>query len=275
MSRSLSYWVATYRANLKVSIASMLQYRMAVLIWAVWGFVGPMIMLAVWAATSQSRGGAISNRGVTFTQADFAAYYMTFLVVGHLTMSWDAFEFAWRIRDGSLSARLLKPLHPMHSDIASNIAFKLVTSSMLIPIWIIMIWLLRPTAPASWLQLFLAIPAIILAWLVRYMFNYALAVVAFWTTRVEALNQLYFTFDSFLSGSIAPLALMPALLGTVAYYSPFRSMGSFPVELVLGRVPPAQILPGFMLQVFWLAAGALLLRKVWAAGIKQFSAVGA
>lgn len=271
----MSYWLKVYQANLKVAIAQMLQYRFAILIWAVWGFVGPLISLAVWSAVS--KGTAITNHanGASFSQRDFAAYFLVYMIVGHLTMSWDAFEFAFRIQSGSLSPRLLKPLHPVHADIAANIAFKLCTSLMVLPAWILLFVLLHPTPPHSLGSLLLAVPAIVLAGLMRYIWQYSLAVIAFWTTRVEAINQFYFALDSFLAGRIAPLALMPGWLGLIAYYSPFRGMGSFPVELVLGRVPAVQILPGFALQLFWLGVGILVLRVLWEAGIKQYSAVGA
>jgi ABC-2 type transport system permease protein len=270
------YWIDVYRANLKMAIATMLQYRFAVLIWAVWGFVGPLISLAVWTAATAAQGGQISNAsGAAFSRADFAAYFLVFMIVSHLTMSWDAFEFAWRVRDGQLSPRLLKPLHPIHTDVSYNIGFKLVTSAMLLPIWILLFILFRPTPPHSWEQFLLGIPALILAGIMRYVWQYSLAVIAFWTTRVEAINQLYFALDSFLAGRIAPLALLPGWLGVLAYYSPFRSMAAFPAELFLGRIPPEQILPGFGLQIVWLIIGVLVLRVLWAAGIKQYSAVGA
>ena len=273
----LRYYVDAYRANMKTGMAIMLQYRFAVLIWGVWGFVGPLISLAVWTAASQARGGAVANpvSGASFSQADFAAYFLTFMVFSHITMSWDAFEFAFRIRSGTLSSQLLKPIHPIHHDASRNIAFKLVTGGMLLPVWIALILLLHPTPPASLGSLALAVPALLLAAVMRYVFQYALAAIAFWTTRVEALNQLYFAADSFLSGRIAPLALLPAGLGAAAYYSPFRAMGAFPVELALGRVPPAEILPGFLMQLIWLAGSVLLLKVVWSAGVKQYSAVGA
>ena len=127
----MSYWITVYRANLKMSIASMLQYRFAILIWAVWGFVGPMISLAVWTAATAAKGSSITSAsGSSFSRADFAAYFLIFMIFGHLSMSWDAFEFAFRVRDGNLSPRLLKPLHPIHTDVAYNIAFKLTTSAM-------------------------------------------------------------------------------------------------------------------------------------------------
>jgi len=273
----IAYFWRVYRANLRMATSLMAQYRFAILIWAIWGFVGPLISLAVWSAATSGRGGAITNAssGVAFSRADFAAYFLIFMIFGHLTMSWDAFEFAWRVRDGSLSPRLLKPLHPIHTDAAYNISFKLLTSLMVLPAWVLLFVLLRPTMPTSWASALLAVPALLLAGVIRYVWQYSLAVVAFWTTRVEALNQLFFTVDSFLSGRIAPLALLPGWMGVAAWYSPFRSMGAFPVELFLGRVAGADVLPGFALQALWLATGVVLLRFLWAAGIRQYSAVGA
>lgn len=273
----MRYWFHVYKTNLQVSIAAMLQYRFAILIWAVWGFVGPLISLAVWTAATQSRGGVITNAstGASFSRADFAAYFLVFMIVGHLTMSWDAFEFAWRVRDGGLSPALLKPMHPIHRDAAANLAFKLTTSSMLLPIWILLFVLMRPTPPQSLGSFLLAIPAIILAGILRYVWQYTLAILAFWTTRVEAINQLYFTLDAFFAGRIVPLALFSSGFAAFATYTPFRGMGAFPVELILGRVPPEQILPGFALQILWLGIGIAVFRALWNAGIRQYSAVGA
>lgn len=273
----LRFYLDAYRAFLKVGMAIMLQYRFAVLIWGVWGFVGPLVSLAVWAAAAEARGGTVANpaTGASFERADFAAYFLTFMIFSHITMSWDAFEFAFRVRSGQLSSHLLKPIHPIHGDASSNIAFKVVTSGMLLPIWVLLVVMLKPTLPDSGISLILSLPALALAAVMRYVWQYALAAVAFWTTRVEAVNQLYFTLDSFLSGRIAPLALLPGLLGAAAYYSPFRAMGAFPVELALGQVPPEQILPGFLIQLAWLGAAVLVLKVVWAAGVKQYSAVGA
>lgn len=277
LGQGLRFYFDAYRAQLRVGMAIMLQYRFAVLIWGVWGFVGPLISLAVWSATTAARGGAVTNpaSGATFGRADFAAYFLTFMVFSHLTMSWDAFEFGFRVRSGQLSPLLLKPIHPIHHDASRNISFKLVTSGMLLPVWVLLYLLLKPTPPPSLVCLLLAVPALLLAAVMRYVWQYSVALAAFWTTRVEAVNQLYFTLDSFLSGRIAPLTLLPGALGVLAYYSPFRAMGAFPVELALGRVAPGAILPGFLLQIVWLAAAIGVLRLLWAAGVRQYSAVGA
>ena len=53
------YW-DLYRALLKQGMAIMVQYRFGVLIWGVWGFVGPLISLAVWTAASTTLAAPLS-----------------------------------------------------------------------------------------------------------------------------------------------------------------------------------------------------------------------
>ena len=58
------------------------------------------------------------------------------------------------------------------------------------------------------------VPAILLAFVVRFFMEWTLALAAFWTTRVSALNQMYFMAALFFSGQIAPLELLPLLCGS-------------------------------------------------------------
>ena len=98
---------------------------------------------------------------------------------------------------------------------------------------------------------------------------------AFWTTRVSAINQVYFVLVLFLSGQIAPLSLFPHPIQVIAAILPFRWMIGFPVELLLGRLTPLQALTGLGAQAMWLVISLILIRIVWRAGIKVYSAVGA
>ncbi len=253
----------------------LMQYRFAILIWAVWGFVGPLVSLAVWTAAAHSRGSDVVGASQSFTRSDFAAYFLVYMIYGHITMSWDAFEFAYRVRTGSLSPQLLRPLHPIHADASYNIGFKVITSIILVPAWFILFVVLRPAMPASPVGLMLSLPALALAAVIRYVWQYTLATIAFWTTRVDAINQFYFVLDAFLAGRIAPIALMPGWIATISRLTPFWYMGAFPVELALGRVPIQSALSGMALQTVWLLVGIGVFRVVWSAGVKQYSAVGA
>jgi ABC-2 type transport system permease protein len=129
-------------------------------------------------------------------------------------------------------------------------------------------------SPQGWV-LAAAIPALVLAFLLRFLLEWTLAQAAFWTTRVSAINQSYFVMMLFLSGQVAPLALFPPWLQTIAFILPFRWTLGFPVELLLGRLTPAEALIGLGVQAAWVALAYVLMRIVWRAGIRLYSAVGA
>jgi ABC-2 type transport system permease protein len=52
-------------------------------------------------------------------------------------------------------------------------------------------------------------------------------------------------------------------------------MVSFPVEVLLGRLGPSDIVIGYVAQAGWIGASLLVLRLAWRAGTRKYSAVGA
>ena len=84
------------------------------------------------------------------------------------------------------------------------------------------------------------IPALLLAWLLRFFWGYWLALLAFWATRADALLALQDTLVFLLAGQVAPVALLPGALQPAATRLPFRYMVGFPVEVLTGQLdaPP-------------------------------------
>ncbi len=259
----MRHLLRAYGSLLHVAWAMMFQYRAEMVIWTVWGLIHPLVALAVWSAAARS--GAIGG----FERGDFAAYFLV------LTMSWDSFEFSWLVQTGRMSAKLLRPLHPVHEAVAYNIAYKAMMLLLLVPAWLMMLWALDAHAHPRWWHVVLTVPTLFLAAVIRFTWNSCLAMLAFWVVRVDAIHQLYWSLDMFLGGRLAPLALMPGFLRLAATYAPFRSMTVFPLELALGYLDGRQIAEGMALQVVWLAVGYGLFRLLWRAGIRQYSAVGA
>ena len=267
----MSAWLDIYRTQLKRAMAINLQYRVAMLIWLIGMVVEPVIYLVVWSTVARSSGGRVGG----FAVADFAAYFIALMLVNHATFTWIMFEFEYNVRHGRLSPRLLRPIHPIHSDIADNIGYKVLTLVVMLPVAAILVVAFRPSwQPLPW-ALLAFVPALVLAFLVRFMVEWSLALSAFWVTRLSAINQIYFVTMLFLSGQIAPLTLFPPLVQTIASFSPFRWMVAFPVELLLGRLSPAQAAAGFLAQLLWLALGYAIMSLIWREAIRRYSAVGA
>ncbi len=260
-----------YRAQFKTTIAEQFQYRGALAIWLIGLILEPVIYLSVWSTVAQSQGGAVDG----FTAADFAAYYLVALVVSQATFTWIMWEMEYWIRQGSLSPLLVRPVHPIHRHIANNLTFKLLTMAILVPVVLVLSIVFRPNFTLSAWTLLAFVPALALAMALRFAIEWTLASLAFWVTRVTAINQLYFVIFLFLSGFAAPLDLLPGPVRTLAEWLPFYRMLGFPVELLLGRLSPTQALLGFSAQLAWLGIALLLLNVTWAKGVRQYSAVGA
>jgi ABC-2 type transport system permease protein len=269
--RELRELLRLYVQQFKTTFASMVQYRASLFIWMISQVLEPLVYLIVWSTVSNGSGGSVGG----YTAQGFAAYYLAFMLVNQVTYTWIMWEYEYRVRQGLLSFALLKPVHPIHSDISDNLSSKLITLPILTVVAVGLALVFHPSAALSWWAALAFIPALVLAFLVRFLVEWTLALAAFWTTRVNAINQVYFTLMLFLAGQIAPLSLFPRWLQIIAGILPFRWMLGFPVELVLGRLTPIQALEGLAAQAVWVMISFVLIRVIWRAGVRVYSAVGA
>lgn len=262
--------LAAYSAYIKTSLAVQFQYRVSMMIWMIGRIVQPLIYLVVWTTIARTRGAEIGG----YDAGEFAAYFIMQMIVSQATFSWIMWEYDYIIRSGQFSFKLLRPIHPIHSDVADNVAYKILTLFILIPAALLLAWLFPPTFTFQWWSVSAGILSIGTAFVVRFTIEWTLAMAALWTNRVSAINQAYEVLLIFLSGSFAPLAVMPRPLQLLADVLPFRWLIAFPIELTLGRLTPQAALLGFAMQAFWLILALTTLSFVWRAGVKQYSAVG-
>lgn len=260
-----------YRSQFKVSLATELQYRLEVLIWLFGSTLEPVVYLVVWATVANANGGSVGG----YTASGFAAYFIVMMLVNHVTFTWIMFEFETRIREGAFSPKLLRPIHPIHADVADNLTYKLVGLVALVPVAIALTVAFGATYPLTLGRILAFGPVIFLAFVLRFTVEWTLSLAAFWTTRVGAINQMYNLAVIFLAGQMAPLSLFPAPVQTLAGILPYRWMVAFPVELILGKVDRSGIWLGLAMQVVWVVASLVLLNVVWRFAARRYSAVGA
>ena len=241
----LKSYIDIYWTFFKTTLAIQFQYRVAMSIWMIGRILEPIIYLVVWTTVAQAKGGSLGG----YSPTDFAAYYIVLMLVNQITFTWIMHEYDFRIRHGSLSALLLKPLHPIHSDIADNVAYKVLTLVIIVPAVALLYGLFDPVFNTDVEAALYSIPALILAFFIRFFEGWILAITAFWTTRNEALNQMYFALSLFLSGRIAPISLLPDPVQTLADFLPFRWTMACPTELVVGSLTLQEIHSGLLAQL--------------------------
>jgi ABC-2 type transport system permease protein len=248
------------------------QYRANLLMYLLYWLVSPIVYLAVWTSIANSKG-SVSG----YTANDFVVYYMLLLIVDQLTSNITIHIFPYKIQDGTLSTELIRPIHPVLTNtLVTNVASKVLNLMVLLPVWILLLFIFRPDfSSVTWQGILLALPIIVMAFTLAFLLSASLSSLAFWTTRVYSVNEFYFALFMLCSGQFVPLKLMPSFVQAISRYLPFQLTLYFPIELIRGGLTPAEIIQGYILAVLWLVASYLLFRWVWRAGLKQYSAVGA
>ena len=191
----------------RTQIQSNFQYRVATYMWLIGMLAEPIVYLVVWTTIAEQQGGDV--QGITTGQ--FAAYYIVWTLVRNMNIVFTPYGWEWRIREGELSAALLRPLHPIHDDIAGFAGWKVVTIILWLPIAAVLWLAFDPEFDLRAAEVGAFCVAIWGAYLIRTMFLSALGMVTFWTTRVSALFELMVGLELLLSGRLVPLPLMPGL----------------------------------------------------------------
>lgn len=263
--------VAFYAAKFRTTLALQLAYRGAILIWLVALITQPLISVVVWTTVARSQGGSAGG----FTEGQYAAYFIILMVINQLTFSWHMWEMGWRVQTGLFSGILLRPMHPIHNDVIENVVFKALTMVPLVPIAVVFSVIFDAEYHWKPLNVLLLPLAIVLSALLLFLLEWSIGLLAFWITKTNALFQLYGSVNFFLSGYVAPLALLPEPAQVVASVLPFRWTLTHPVELALGTSSPGEIALGFGMQLTWIVVLLGVLRLVWSRAVRHYSAVGA
>ena len=260
-----------YRALLVAQLQSAAQYRIQAVLWMLFSVIRPVIFLAAWAAVASTGGGSVGG----FSVADFTAYFVCLTLVTHLTMSWNSHEFEFEVRQGKLSPKLLRPLHPLHYSIVENLVFKLTTLAplALVLVGVMLTFGARFTTQPFHILLFL--PSVVLAAALLFIVNWAIATLAFWVTRMRTANTLFMRASFVFAGQIAPVSLFPGALQVAVYALPFWYMLGAPAEILRGAVTLEQGLLILAGQAIWVGLSWVLFAAAWRVGIRQYSAVGA
>ena len=266
----LRWYIGLYLAHIRVSIATGFQYRVANYFYMIGMIAEPVIYLVVWSTIARQQGGQVGG----FTPGEFAAYYIVWTLVRQMNIIFTPYGWEGRIREGQLNGMLLRPMFPIHQDIADLAGWKFVVIVLWLPIAAVLVLLFQPDLSPRPLDIAVFAVAIWGAYLVRTMIYWALGLVTFWTTRVGPIFELVIMLELLLSGRLVPLSLMPEWAQRLADVLPFKWTFGFPIEALIGRLPTDQLLGGLAMQVLWIAIGAVVARIVWRFAVRRYSAVG-
>lgn len=259
-----------YATVARTAVQEQFQYRAANYFYTIGMIAEPVIYLVVWSSVARSQGGSIGG----YTPGQFAAYYIVWTLVRNMNIVFTPNGWEWRIREGELSGMLVRPIHPIHYDLAYFAGWKVVAVLVWVPLAVGLALAFQPDMSVTPLEAACFFAAIWGAYLIRSMFLWVLGMVTFWTTRVTALYEMFFAAELLLSGRLVPLSIMPPWVRTLADFLPFKWTFGFPIDVLVADLPARSLGLGLVAQLGWIAAGTMLVAIVWRVGIRRYSAVG-
>ena len=268
---SLGRNLRAFPAMLRIGFAEAVAYRAEMVVWML-ATTLPLVNMALWTTVAKESPGGVFGR---YNAADFVAYFLATLIVRNLTGSWVVWEMNQEIRMGTLSMRLLRPIHPFVAYAAQHLAAVPMRALIALPIAVI---LLVSTAgghvvtdPLLIAMLPLSIAG---AWLITFIASVAMGTLGLFIERSTAVFEVWLGLYAVLGGYLVPLDLMPAWLATPAKWLPFYYMAGAPVELLIGKSDRATAFFHLAVQYGWVLFFVLVARVVWRAGVRRFEAFG-
>jgi ABC-2 type transport system permease protein len=237
--------------------------------------IGPAFFLAqvfIWRAVY---AGKISVAG--FTLEGMLYYYGTVSVIHYLIMDFADWNLQMLIRTGKFLTFALRPMHHMFFALSQKVGHRILGFLFeFIPVWLIFALVFRiPLLPAKPLW---ALASISLGFLMMFLINYSVGILAFWLTRTEGIRFLLRFIRDILAGVFVPLSFFPLAVQKVLFYLPFQFVTYVPVRVFIGSYELAGVamdIPNIVgLQALAVLSMWGIARLLFRLGILRYTGVG-
>lgn len=265
---------AKYARVFNIGLQNTFVYRWNFILRSIFGIVPLIATIFLWNAMY---GGDAAKQLSGYTFSALIMYFATVVFVENLiTPTEDEWQIASDIRDGRLSALLLKPLNYLFYRFTLYVSYRLLYTAVILPGVALIFFFLRehihlPSNGGTWLVFALST---VMAGLIQFLIAYTIAMLAFWLLEISTIVFIVMSFEYFLSGQIFPLDMLPPWLATAIRWSPFPYELYFPVQIFMERVSGPALWQGLAIQAGWVVIMYLLATSLWRAGLKKYQAVG-
>jgi ABC-2 type transport system permease protein len=251
-----------------------LAYRVNFFLEILSGILTSLILLFLWVAIYRNASQEVLS-GYSIGEM------VTYILGGGLINSFvfttaENPEATQSIRDGTLSALLIRPLNPYGvwfvRDLGSKTFYLLIgLSGYTIVFFFFRGYLVLPASPG---HSFLFLLSISMASLLQFFLFEALSLLAFWVENTYGFRFTMLVMMQVVGGAIIPLSFFPHFLQKVCSLLPFPFIIYLPMKIYLGKIPLSQIPMELLTEGGWIAGLALLNLVIWKKGIRQYAAMG-
>jgi ABC-2 type transport system permease protein len=264
--------ISVYYQVFGIGLQDTFVYRWNFLLRSLFSVIPLLGTIFVWRAVCE-QGAGLSE----YNLSAMVFYFVGVMVVDNLASpTEDEWRIAAEIREGQISALLIKPINHLIYRFSLFAAYRFLYSLVTLPVVAGILWLMRghlhlPQHVLTWPLFALAVTG---SALIQFFIAYALAMLAFWILEVSTLIFILYSFEYFLSGHVFPLDLLSPGLQSALQWTPFPYELFFPVQILLERLDAHAIGKGFAIQLIWVVLTGATAHLLWTKGVRRYQAVG-
>lgn len=246
-------------------------YRFNFAIWRIRTVLGFLTTYFLWLSLIPSNGSLFG-----YTQSLMLTYVMGTTIVGSVILSSRSQDIGDQINSGNLSNYLVRPINFFIAwfardmgDKAMNIFFAAIEIAILF-------LLLRPPffIQTNIFLLFYFGISIVIGIFIYFFTNILLGSIGFWSPEIWAPRFIFFTLQTFFSGGLFPLDILPKIVFDIFMLLPFPYFMYFPLKIYLGQLAIPEIILGIFISCAWLFILFYIVKFVWGKGMQSYSAAG-
>lgn len=274
---SVRHRLRVYWLILRTSMAERFAYRSDFALGTLFRFLPIVTQIFLWGAIFGTMDTGSSNQIAGYKYGEMVAYYLlAMLARAFSSMPGLSSGIARDIREGTLKKYLIQPIDMLGYLFWYRVAHKLVYYAIATIPFVIVFYLCRSYFP-GWPDAFTLVGLVValnMAFLLGFLIESLLGLIAFWFLEVSSLLFIYMMLNYFLSGHMIPLDLLPGWTHTLVEILPFKYLAYFPCALALGKYTHAQMLQELLREFAWTIALIAANRWVFARGLRRYGAYG-
>ena len=265
--------ISKYAKIFEIGLQNTFVYRWNFLLRSLFGLVPLAGTVFIWRAIFEGTGHNVG----AYDYSSMIWYFLLAIIVDQLvTPTEDEWQIAADIREGQISAFLVKPLNYLGYRISLFLSYRVVyTLVTFVPLIAVLVWfrdyITLPHHAVTWPLFFLSTA---MAAAISFLIAYSLAMMAFWILEISTIVFIFFSFEYFLSGQTFPVDIMPVWVQRVLWFLPFPYELFFPVQVFMEKLAGPRLWQGLAIQAFWVGAMWGVARLLWRLGIRRYQAVG-
>jgi ABC-2 type transport system permease protein len=243
-----------------VSFRKETAYRFDYIVMILNGFLYVFIFTSLWRTVFAKSGGGFGG----FSTSGIISYTVVAMVI-KISFSMDDGVIPARVRDGSVAIDLIRPVSFTLMNLAQCLgysAFHLTARGL--PILIVSAMLFDVRIP--WAGLPVSAVSLVLSYLILFMVNFLVSLLAFWFVEVFPFILLKYALINLLAGGLVPMDFFPDVVRPLLALLPFQHIFYSPAIIITGRVAPAHAMGIIAAQAVWVAGLTVLSMVMWRAG---------